>query len=319
MNLASWTPTARRLVCIVWATAFAACASTGAAPQSMPMLASAMDAPANSVARMTNPDANRVQLNPNHLVLPEATASASGAMRDFIAAATHAVRQAYEEDNDDPSVLLALQENLRDNAELKPLASVWRDILQSALARSENLQAVGPVLRPLREAMQQATLEVSSQTIQGLDISLCENAFGSPIGRNSAIDGIVATFARIGTFNLGQVREACVNSAQAALQKTRLPGHPATQRITRLVRRLYAQAHLGGDVRQVAVLKSWHRDRAKHALTLRAAIGIAQGNGEGTQGCTMARIAVIRSLRGNTPPALVELGTREPILCSQLR
>ena len=71
--------------------------------------------------------------------------------------------------------------------------------------------------------------------------------------------------------------------------------------------------------KQVALLSPWHRDKVKRAFTPRAAIGIAQDNSDSTQGCTMARIAVIRSLRGNPSPALMELGTRELILCSQLR
>lgn len=278
-----------------------------------------MDPPTRPVAPMSSQTQTRVQLNPNHLVLPEATAHAPAAIRDFITAATHAVAQAYEADSDDPSVLLALQESLRDNAELKPLLPVWRDILQSTLARTENLQAVGPALRPLRQAMRAATLEVSSQTIQGIDVGLCQNAFASPIGRNTAIDGIVATFSNVGIFTLGQLREACETSTRTALQKTRLPGRPAPPRIARLVRHLYNEAHLGGEVRRVALLTPWHRDKAKHAMTLRAAVGIAQGQADNQQGCTMARIAVIRRLRGKTPPALVELGTREPILCSQLR
>ena len=297
----------------------AGCASAGKSPQSVLVNLSAMDPPDKPVPRMSTPQGERVQLNPNHLILPEAAAGASVAIRDFITAATGAVRSAYEDDNEDPSVLLALRTSLRDSDALQPLVPVWRDILQSTLARAENLQAVGPVLRPLRQAMQGATLEASSQTIQGIDVVLCQNAFGSPIGRNTAIDGIVATFSRVGTFNLGQVREACDNSAHAALQKARMPGQPAPRRINKLVRRLFTQAGLGGDIRKVALLSPWGRDKSRHALTMRAAIGIAQEEGQGPQGCTMARIAVIRSLRGNTSPALVELGTREPILCSQLR
>ena len=267
-----------------------------------------------------NNDASTVQLSPYNLTLPRGPDDVSDAVRAFNIAAVRAVQRVYREDGDDPSVLLALQDQLAQREALRPVRPVWEGPLSSAMARATTLQALGPTLRALRTAMANAYFDERLRLYRDVDAKACETAFNSLPSQDETLLNFVVTVEPIGTYPLGKFRSFCAASRSTALREKQLPGKPAPAALVRLVRHLYNQAHLGGQVRSVSVLQPWQRDGEQKQSTLHAAVGVVRADGNaGDEPCSVAEISVVKALNSNEPAVISEVGEREPILCEQLK
>ena len=267
-----------------------------------------------------NGDSNTVQLSPYNLALPRASDNAPDAVRAFNVAAVRAVQRVYREDGDDPSVLLALQDQLAQRPQLAGLIPVWQGPLSAAMARATTLQALGSTLRALRTAMANAYFDERLRLYRDVDGKACEAAFSSLPSQDDTLLNFVVTVEPIGTYPLGKFRGFCSDSRTTTLRERQLPGKPAPAQMVRLVRRLYNQAHLGGQVRSVSVVKPWQRDEQAKQSTLHAVVGVVRSDvGSGEEPCSMAEISVVKVLHSSEAPVISEVGEREPILCNQLK
>lgn len=262
---------------------------------------------------------NTVQLSPYNLSLPQAPEGASNLVRTFNVAAVRAVQRVYHEDGDDPSVLIALQDQLAQRPQLASLAPVWQGPLSAAMARATTLQALGPTLRSLRIAMANAYFDERLRIYRDVDGGSCETAFGSLPSQDDSLLDFVVTVEPIGTYPLAKFRSFCAESRKTALRERQLPGKPAPAPMVRLVRRLYAQAHLGGQVRSVSVVKFWQQDGQAKQSTLHAVVGVVRNDVRpGEEPCSIAEISVIKALNSSEPAVIGEVGVRQPILCDRL-
>jgi hypothetical protein len=307
----------------------AACFRAGPPPEASPTSDGAAapspqspDAPANEATRPSSaapPDA--VQLSPYNLVLPRATEDARDDVRQFFSAATRAVKRVYEDDQDDPSVLLALQEQLRSRPELSAAAPVWQAPLASAVARATTLHALGPTLRALRAAMANAYYDETARSYRDVDLRACKLAFSNPSANDEALASFVVTVEPLGTFPLGKFRQFCGESRTLSLRERHLSGRPAPPAVTQLVRRLYAHLHRSGQVRKVGLVHGWQRDAKTSQTTLEAVVGVRRGeqqNGE-AEPCVLEHIEIVRPQPRRGAPTLIDVGDSEGILCTELK
>lgn len=271
-------------------------------------------APGPQIAAPADDSGATVQLNPYRLILPPTPAGAAPALSNFYTSATRAVRQVYEDDNDDPSVLLALQSQLHDKDELVEARPVWADILTTALGRASTLRELGPTLRALNLAMANAYLDPSTHSYRGVELHACRTAFANIKAHDVNMDTFVVTVEPLGTLPLSQFKQLCASSRTVSLKERRMPGKPAPSRVSQLVRRLYGKAQLGGQVRRVAVTHPWVRGDAEHPATLEAVVGVQRNDGDG---CSMQRLEISRPPHG--VPTIVDVGDSEEILCQALR
>jgi hypothetical protein len=255
-----------------------------------------------------------VQLNPYKLILPPTPAGAGQQLSDFYAAATRAVRQVYEDDNDDPSVLLALQSQLHDRDELVEARPVWADILTTSLTRAGVLRELGPTLRALNLAMANAYLDPTTHTYRGVELHACRTAFANVKAHDVNLDTFVVTIEPLGTLPLSQFKNLCSSSRSVSLKERHMPGHRAPARVASLVRKLYNQAQLGGQVKRVAVTHPWEKGDEDRPASLEAVVGVERGDGDG---CSMQRLEISRPHKGN--PTIMDVGDSEEILCNALR
>lgn len=123
-----------------------------------------------------------VSMGPTGLALPIFLRPLSDDARRFSVAAARALRMVYEEDNDDPSPLLALVHRLAaspDAASTKDSdtwVQAWQPVLQAGLERAQLLQSCARGLRALREAYADVYLEDGTSALRRLHGPSCRTA-----------------------------------------------------------------------------------------------------------------------------------------------
>ena len=307
------------------AAAAAAAAKTTQAPQpgiSAPAPAHPLNDAAVADGRAPGP----LSLGLFEVQLPSCAADASPAEQSFCAAATRAVRAAYEDDDEDPSRLLALNNALEVQQELAPLADAWRAPLGHALARSESLQRIGPTLRLLRRAVADAYLDQVSRIYRGVNTEACRAAFAQLPADEPHWLEMVVTVEPLGTYPLSRLRRFCLDSRTLARAERRLPGRPADPELRAAVLQLWRDPEFvaSGKATEVRVLAPWHVDTSTQVATRELVVGaerttaaaLAAGN-DAAERCHLERLVLIR--RGPTGRPKVRRTTDDgPIACTAL-
>jgi hypothetical protein len=246
-----------------------------------------------------------------------------GPQEHFTRSAIVALSKIYQQDTDDDSVILNLEQQLALNPRLAPLRSAWAPRLQAAAQRTASLQRLGPSLRAFRHAFASAYSTGDPHALHGVDSLACQQAntfLQATEAEDPALSDLGVHLEPIGLRTLSELRDLCSRSVALALAERRLPGNLASIPMARLARRLYRGLSLGGQVRQVHLVLPWTRARLEHRAQARVALGIADTHLPLTSACHMLTLDLVLQVpaRGQLPEATV-VGDPQPILCSSLR
>lgn len=205
---AARAPSAWCLTAVLW---LAGCHANPHQPRgadaSEPQHAASAAAGANAAASA------HVRLSATDLSLPLPAAHTSISERQFFAAATRAVRHTYEDDVDDPSQLLALRQRLGRDPQLAGARLIWQPVLETSLARAQTLQALGPTLRALRQALANTWRDEMTRGYRDVDAASCRvahDAMPAPTSADHAsLQDTWVTIEPLGTYPLRVLLDFC--------------------------------------------------------------------------------------------------------------
>lgn len=231
------------------------------------------------------------------VVAPQLAAGATGEQRSFHDTATRAVRRIVEQDFDDPSIALALREQLARRPELAPLRASWEPLFDDAIERAKLLQMAAPALRTLRQAYAGAKKDPKG-FYRDIDQPACRQAFAMLFEVALEAIEVPVSLPNIPRLPLREVDELCRDSHMAILAERSFPPLKGTAGVRRFVRRLYTNTYPEAAAHKISIPGGWEVSEDGERRTLRAIIGVKRENAFPQDPCMVEEIAIHQTKSG---------------------
>ena len=252
--------------------------------------------------------------------LPVLEPGASRAERLFYQSALRAVRQAYEQDRDDPAVLLSLSDKLIRDPLLAEVREDWATILVMAAKRAKVLESIRFPLRRLRKAYDAALFDDTYGIYRNLDLGACLRAARATREILSAgSEAVRVTVPPVGQAPLETFHTLCKQALHLELAEGSFPQELGTAAVRAEVAKAYRRFAPSQQLLKISVPKNWQPTGEKAELT--ASIGVEFPSDRDGFRCAVLVVTLSKNTSTGAPAKTTccTLHKTTPINCKELR